>query len=80
MIRDVGDDRPAQHTEGVMPADVVPRDVRRGVEAIAGIRRQVDAADERDLIVDDDDLFVVTCSGRSLASAANSILVPDVSA
>ena len=60
MIRDVGDARPAQHTEGVMPADVVPRDVRRGVEAIAGIRRQVDAADERDLIVDDDELLVVT--------------------
>ena len=43
-----------------MPPDVAARLVCGRVEAVARVRRQVDAADERDPVVDDDELLVVT--------------------
>ena len=57
---DVAHDRPAQLGGGVVPADPVGLvRVAAGVVAVAGQRGQVDAADERDLVVDDHELLVV---------------------
>src|SRR5205807_7718214 len=58
--RDVRDGGTAEHAEGIVPADVAAGLVLGGVEAVARVRRQVDAADECDAVVDDDDLLVVT--------------------
>ncbi len=53
-------DHCAGHRDGrVVPADVATRRMRGGVEAVAGLVRQVDAADEGDRVVDDDRLLVV---------------------
>jgi hypothetical protein len=59
VVRHVGDDRAAQHRQRVVPADVATRLVRGRVVAVSGVRRQVDAADEGDPVVDDDELLVM---------------------
>ena len=57
---DVAHDRAAQQAGRVVPADLLLLvRVLGGVVAVAGQRRQVDAADERDLVVDDHELLVV---------------------
>ena len=57
---DVAHDRPFQQRAGVVPADLLLLvRVLVGVVAVAGQRREVDAADERQLVVDDHELLVV---------------------
>lgn len=59
MLGNVGDDRAAQPRAGVVPADATARRVPRGVPAVAAEVREIDAPDEGDLVVDDDDLLVM---------------------
>ena len=60
MPRHVGDDRPLEPDRGVVPAEAVPARVVVRVEPVTGEARQVDPADERHLLVHDDELLVVT--------------------
>ena len=59
MVRNVRDGRTFDPHRRVVPADLAPRGVLRGVEWVTTVERQVDAADERHLVVDHDDLLVV---------------------
>ena len=59
VLRDVCDSRPLDAHGGVVPADAAPRDMRRRIPGISAVERQVDAADERDPVVDHDRLLVV---------------------
>ena len=59
MLRDVGDRRALDARADVVPADVRARRVVAPVEAVARLGGEVDAADERDAVVDDDRLLVV---------------------
>jgi hypothetical protein len=80
---DICDSRAANDTERVVPADVAARLVRGGVEPVARIRRQVDPADERDPVVDHDELLVMAvqrallCVVRELDLRAEGERVPD---
>jgi hypothetical protein len=56
---DVGDGRPRDAAGGVVPAQAAAHRMLAGVEAVAAQRRDVDAADERDLAVDYHELLVV---------------------
>jgi len=56
---DVGDGRTADAAGDVVPAEVAVHHVSAVVEPIASQRGHVDAADEGDLAVDDDQLLVV---------------------
>src|SRR5215475_12425138 len=51
--------RAAQPRADVVPPEAPPRRMVGGVEAIAAVVADVDAADERDLAVDNDGLLVV---------------------
>ena len=57
---DVGDERPFDAQRRVVPAELAARGMLGRVPAVAGERRQVDPADVRDPVVDDDRLLVVT--------------------
>ena len=59
MVGDVGDRRAAQPDRGVVPAQWATRRVVGAVVPVAFERGEVDAAHERQLAVDDDDLLVV---------------------
>ena len=59
VLGDVRDDRTAKEQRGVVPADGAARDVLVRVPAVAGVVGEIDAADERDAIVDDHELLVV---------------------
>ena len=59
MLSHVGDRRPLDARAGVVPADVRARRVVVPVEAVARLGGEVDPADERDAVVDDDRLLVV---------------------
>ena len=50
-----------------MPAEFLTREMLRAVEAVAAQFGQIDSADEGDLVIDDDQLFVVAVN-RVLAS------------
>ncbi len=55
----VPDGRPLEASSSVMPPELGPRRMVTAVAAIAAEARQVDAADERHSIVDNDRLFVM---------------------
>ena len=59
MPRHIGDHRTFEAGAHVVPADLRPCDVRGAVEAVSTLGREVDAADERDAIVDHDRLLVM---------------------
>ena len=59
MRHDVGHHRPRRAHRGVVPAVGVAGRVTRRVPAVGAQRGQVKAADERDLVVDDQQLLVV---------------------
>ena len=59
MLRHVGDDRSTEPDGSVVPTLLSARRVLLCVPALALVVRQVDAADERDAIVDDDELLVM---------------------
>ncbi len=59
MLGDVGDDRAFEPNARVVPAHAPARPVVAVVESPAGERREVDAADEGDAVVDDHELLVV---------------------
>ena len=59
MLADVGDHGPLHPRAGVVPADVRARRVVVPVETVARLGGEVDPADERDAVVDDDRLLVV---------------------
>ena len=59
MLSHVGDHRPLDARAGVVPADVRPRRMVVPVETVARLGGEVDPADERDAVVDDDRLLVV---------------------
>ena len=69
VVGDVGDRRALDPHADVVPAELAPGRVAGGVEAVAGLVGQVDAVDERDLVVDDDRLLVVAVD-RVLARVA----------
>ena len=60
MLGHVGDGRTLDPSGRVVPADGAACRMLAGVEAIAGLRREVDSADEGDAIIDHDRLLVVT--------------------
>ena len=59
VIVDVGHHRAAQARAHVVPAEPAPGGMVARVEPVAGVVGHVDAADERDLAVDDHGLLVV---------------------
>jgi hypothetical protein len=83
VTSDIADRRPAQPCRDVVPAHPSTRRMLRCVVAIATEVRQVDAADEGDLVVDHDELLVVTVQ-RTLvrvqrdldARAAHQLVAP----
>ena len=56
---DVGDERALEPEARVVPAERVARRMLAAVEPLSFEGGQVDAADERDVVVDDDELLVV---------------------
>ena len=58
--RDVAHRRSAENAGHVMPAQAAASRVPRLIEAVAGEIGQVDPADERDLVIDDHQLLMVT--------------------
>ena len=78
MFGDVRDDRPAQESGGVVPAERAVRDVRARVEAVTTERRQVDAADERDAVVHEHELLVVTVHRSLLRVEPEADLRPEL--
>jgi hypothetical protein len=63
VVGDVRDDRPLEPHRRVVPAELPARRVAGRVEAVAGVRREVDPADEGDAVVEDDELLVVAVHG-----------------
>ena len=59
VLGDVGDHRPLEPNARVVPPQPPSRRMVAPVEAVAGERRQIDPADVRDAIVDEDELLVV---------------------
>ena len=60
VLGDVSDDRSLEPNRAVVPAQPVAARVIVRVEPVPAQRRQVDPADEGRLVVDDDELLVVT--------------------
>src|SRR5439155_3350374 len=67
VLGDVLDGGAAQEGRGVVPPDARSSRMDRRVEAVAGERGEVDPADERDGVVDDDELLVMAVQ-RTLAA------------
>ena len=63
---DVGDDRAFEPEARVVPAEPVARRMDAVIESLPAERRQVDAADERNAVVDDHELLVVAVHGALL--------------
>src|SRR5205823_1718567 len=59
VLRHVGDDGAFETEAGVVPADAVAPWVIARVETVAAEGREVEAADVRDTVVDEDKLLVV---------------------
>src|SRR5206468_2030500 len=66
MLGHVGDGWTLDPSGRVVPADGAACRVIAGVEAVAGLRREVDSANEGDAIIDHDRLLVVTVQGPFL--------------
>ena len=67
MRGDVGDGGPADPRGGVVPPVLAARRMVAAVEAVSGHAREVDAADERRMAVDHDQLLVMTVHRTFLA-------------
>jgi hypothetical protein len=59
VLGDVADGRAPRLCGDVVPAQAPADGMGAGIEAVAGEVGHVDAADERELVVDDDRLFLV---------------------
>ncbi len=59
MLGDVCDGGAFDANRDVVPADAAARRMLLAVVGISSVQREVDAADERDAVVDDDRLLVV---------------------
>src|SRR5471032_1481570 len=63
---DVGDRRPTDTCARVVPADLAASRMSSTVKTVARLMGEVDPADERDPVVDDDRLLVVAVQGALL--------------
>jgi hypothetical protein len=66
MGGDVRHDGTSKQAGGVMPAELAARGVGIRVEPVARLGGQIDAADERNMVVDHGDLLVVAMQGSLL--------------